>query len=133
MTAPLDRPWIGPRIGAVKGALITVKCDCGNTTYLSYGENWECPQCRRSWNTTQIPAEEYWGVMRGLRRARLQVMAAAAAMALVVFAAYQFQGRRALLLTPLLFGFWYLMFMPWWRRRLRLQARQAPIWDLRPD
>ena len=54
----------------MRGAQITIRCDCGDVGYAAYGERWVCPRCGRAWNTAQIPAEEYWGVMRDQRRDR---------------------------------------------------------------
>ena len=59
----------------MRGAPITVGCDCGRVEYVAYGASWECPDCHRRYNTEQIPAEEYWGIMHEMRRYRLQVLA----------------------------------------------------------
>jgi len=63
----------------VRGAQITVRCDCGGVGYVPYGERWECATCHRRWNTGQIPAEEYWGIMRDMRRMRISVILTALA------------------------------------------------------
>ena len=31
----------------MKGALITVRCDCGETRYAAYPEQWVCEKCGR--------------------------------------------------------------------------------------
>src|SRR5262249_25070269 len=68
----------------VRGAQITVRCDCGGIGYVPYGERWECPTCHRRWNTGQIPAEEYWGIMRDMRRMRISVILTALALVVPV-------------------------------------------------
>ena len=64
----------------MRGALITVRCDCGGIGYVPYDERWECDACGRRWNTGQIPAEEYWGIMRDMRRMRITVLTTALAL-----------------------------------------------------
>jgi hypothetical protein len=117
----------------VKGARITVKCDCGELNYLEYGEQWECPRCGRRWNTAQIPADEYWGVMRQMRGFRIRAMMTALALGggfaiLAVTVSWSF-----FLLLPVFMSAWYLFYMPRWRQRVRRQARATPQWELHPE
>lgn len=117
----------------MRGAPITVRCDCGAVKHVAYGETWTCERCRRRWNTGQIPAEAYWGIMREMRRERLTVigvaLAIAAAFALLSLAG----GVRFLVLMPVALGFWFLWFMPMWRRKVRRRARSLPKWKLHPE
>ena len=53
---------------------ITIKCECGETEEVAYGERWRCERCGRSWNTQNIPAEEYEGLLRRMRRHKLEVL-----------------------------------------------------------
>jgi hypothetical protein len=117
----------------MRGAQITVRCDCREIGYVAYGERWVCPKCGRAWNTSQIPQEEYWGIMRGMRRLRLTIIAIVVCMAVPIAALTPFLGPRILLLIPLLMGFWYLFYMPRWRRKVREQARSLRKWKLRPE
>ena len=117
----------------VRGARITVRCDCGEVNYLEYGEVWTCPSCGRRWNTNQIPADEYWGIMREMRDERVKVMVVAVvtAFGFAVFALTQ--GARAWALAPIVIAAWTLLYMPRWRRRLRIKTRNLPRWQLRPE
>ena len=117
----------------VRGALITVRCDCGGIGYVPYGERWECPTCHRRWNTGQIPAEEYWGIMRDMRRMRITVMVAALATVIPIVALSTIAGTRVLLLLPVVLAFWFVFYMPRWRRRVREQARSLRRWNLHPE
>jgi fatty acid desaturase len=117
----------------VRGAPITVRCDCGDVRYVPYGERWTCEQCGRRWNTAQIPAEAYWGIMREMRRYRLSVMGTALAIVAVFALLGAFAGGRFLLLMPIVLGFWFLWYMPLWRRKVRRRARNLPRWQLRPE
>jgi Flp pilus assembly protein TadB len=117
----------------MRGAQITVRCDCGEIGYAAYGERWVCRKCRRSWNTAQIPEDEYWGIMRGMRRLRLNVMAVALCLVVPIAALAPFLGVRILMLLPLVMGFWFIFYMPRWRRQVREQARSLRKWKLRPE
>jgi hypothetical protein len=117
----------------VKGPPITVKCDCGNVHYVPYGEAWTCERCGRTWNTSQIPPEQYWGILRDMRRYRIQAMV----MALVIGAAFAIlaitTGPGVFALVPVPLGFWFLWYMPQWRRKVRAAARSLPTWHLSPE
>ena len=93
----------------MRGALITVRCDCGQIRYLAYGEGWVCEECGRRWNTGQIPAEEYWGIMYEMRRYRLLVMGVAVIVAVVGIALGALVGAQFFVVMPVLLGFWFLM------------------------
>ena len=117
----------------MRGARITVRCDCGEVTYLDYGEVWTCPSCGRRWNTAQIPEDEYWGTMYRMRQYRLQVMGTAIAVAIGFVALAMVMGARVWLMAPVVITFWLLVFMPRWRRKVREAARSLPTWKLRPE
>ena len=117
----------------MKGPPITVKCDCGNSSHVPYGEAWTCERCGRSWDTTQIPSEEYWGIMREMRQYRMQAMMFAVIIAVVFAAVAIATGPRAFALTPIIIGFWFLWYMPQWRRKVRAAARNVPRWKLTPE
>ena len=116
----------------MRGAKITVKCDCGEVRYLDYGESWEC-RCGRRWNTSQIPAEEYWGMMQDARAQRLRLIGLAVLIAGTFGLFAVNAGPRAFAAAPLVIGFWYLIVMPRWRRRLRQRTRALPKWTLTPE
>jgi hypothetical protein len=116
----------------VAGALITLRCDCGQLAYVAYGDTWACPSCGRRWDTKQIPAKEYWGIMREAKRQRLLMMSVALTIALAFAVLALLMGPAAWGLAPIAIGGWFLLLMPRWRRKLRIQARSLPKWELRP-
>jgi Flp pilus assembly protein TadB len=117
----------------MRGALITVHCDCGETRYLPYGEQWACEKCGRRWNTSQIPAEEYWGIMHEMRRYRLEAMGVALAVAgLALLLGFALHVQFILIMT-LVFGFWFIFYMPRWRQKVRRRTRELPSWKLHPE
>lgn len=117
----------------MRGPPITVRCDCGGIGYVPYSQSWACPACGRTWNTSQIPAEEYWGIMREMRRLRLTVITTALALVLPIAALVPLAGLRILVLLPLVMSFWFMFYMPRWRRRVRERSRNLSKWELRPE
>jgi hypothetical protein len=112
---------------------ITIKCECGETKYVAYGERWRCERCGRSWDTRQIPAEEYEGLLRRLRRHKLEAIGAGAITVAVLVSLMIAGGSRFILLIPMVMAAWLFVFLPFWRRRYRRTAHGAPRWELHPD
>jgi hypothetical protein len=117
----------------VKGPPITVTCECGAVRRVPYGETWQCETCGRRWNTTQIPADVYWGIMREMRNYRLVLIGAVLVIAAIFGLLALFVSPGLLLTFPVLLAAWFIWFMPWWRRRLRSRARALPAWKLTPE
>jgi hypothetical protein len=117
----------------VKGPPVTVACDCGEMQHVPYGETWQCDSCGRRWDTSQIPADEYWGLLRDMRRLRLSVIGVALGLAVVFGLLGIFVSEALFLLLPVVLAIWFILFMPWWRRMVRRRARSSPKWNLRPE
>jgi Flp pilus assembly protein TadB len=111
---------------------ITVKCDCGESRDVAYGDRWRC-ECGRSWNTGQIPTEEYEGLLRRMRRHEVEALAMVAVAAAVMVPLIVVVSSRFILLVPLAMMGWLFVILPRWRRRYRRTARGAPRWELHPD
>jgi hypothetical protein len=92
-----------------------------------------CSTCHRRWNTGQIPAEEYWGIMREMRRLRITVITTALGIVTPIVILAVVAGIRILVLLPVVMSFWFLFYMPRWRRRVREQARSLRKWQLHPE
>jgi len=117
----------------MKGPPVTIRCECGETRQVPYGERWTCDRCRRTWNTAQIPAAEYEGILREMRNFRLTAIGAALIIG-VVFAVIAFTVATSLvLLIPVVLSGWYLFYMPLWRKKVRRRARSLPTWQLHPE
>jgi hypothetical protein len=117
----------------VKGPPITIQCDCGAAKLVHYGETWTCADCGRRWNTNQIPAAEYEGLPRRLRRYKLELLGITFAVLavfvpLIVFVDQSFVFIAAIAAFALVFGY-----LPFWRRRVRRAAQDSPRWELEPD
>ncbi len=112
---------------------ITIRCDCGETRQVAYGERWTCDGCGRSWDTRQIPAEEYEGLLRRVRRHKLEAVGAAAVSAAIMVPLIVLVSERFILLVPMVMVLWLFVFLPYWRRRYRQTAHEAPRWQLHPD
>ena len=112
---------------------ITIRCECGEKRDVAYGERWQCETCGRSWNTQQIPAEEYDELLRRVRRHKLEALGAAAISAAVLIPLIVFVNARFLAIVPLAMALWLFVFLPYWRRRYTATARGAPRWELHPE
>jgi hypothetical protein len=117
----------------MKGPPITIKCECGETQSVPYGDRWLCERCQRSWNTAQIPAEEYESLLRRVRRHKLEVFAMAGVAGAILIPLIVVVNSRFILLTPLAMAVWLFMVLPAWRRKYRRTARDAPRWELHPE
>jgi hypothetical protein len=112
---------------------ITVACECGELRHVPYREIWRCEACGRTWNTAQIPEEEYYGLLRDMRRLRLFPIAIALGFLLVFAALALLVSQQLFLLLPIVLAFWFILYMPWWRRKVRRRARGGPRWELHPE
>jgi Flp pilus assembly protein TadB len=112
---------------------ITIECECGERREVPYGEVWVCERCGRRWNTQQIPAEEYEGLLRRMRRFRLEVLGFALVAAAVLVPLIVFVNASFIFLAPIAAAIWLFLYLPNWRRRARRAAREAPHWELHPE
>jgi hypothetical protein len=71
--------------------------------------------------------------MRDMRRLRINVIFMALAMVVPIVALVPLLGIRIMILFPLVMGFWFMFYMPRWRRRVREQARSLRRWKLHPE
>jgi hypothetical protein len=100
---------------------------------LRYGERWQCPSCGRRWNTSQIPADEYRGLARDLRRYKF-VAIGAALLVLVAYIPLVFLVNEGLILTaPLLLAGLAIFAGPFWKKRVRRAIAERPRWQLHPE
>lgn len=100
---------------------------------MAYGDRWRCERCGRSWNTQQIPAEAYDGLLRRMRRHKLEAIVAALVAAAVMVPLIVVVSSRFIGLVPMVMALWLFLFLPYWRRRYRRTARDAPRWELHPE
>ena len=112
---------------------IKVACECGETKELRYGERWKCERCGRVWDTSQIPAEEYHGMMRGIRRARLEPVGLALVLLAVLVPLALIINPGLLLVIPLLLGGLAIFYGPIWKKRMRRRIAERPRWELHPE
>ncbi len=68
--------------------------------------------------------------MKDMRRLRLSVIGMALAIVVPIGALLPVVGIRILLLLPIAMSFWFIFYMPRWRRQVREQARSLRKWKL---
>lgn len=119
---------------AVRKPPITITCDCGTVGRARYGETWRCEECGQSWSTSQIPAQEYEALLRGVRKYRLLALAPPVTFAAVLVPLAIMDGIRFALLLFMLVLAHALLVMPAVRRRVARHVRASTVrWKLRPD
>jgi hypothetical protein len=117
----------------VRGPPIHVTCDCGSERDLLYGQKWTCEQCGKTWNTAQIPADEYRGLIRDLRRLRYGALAAALCAVAIVLPLAYFVNLAFLFLGPMFLALAAMLLGPFWKRRARRVVAERPRWALHPE
>lgn len=114
---------------------ITLRCDCGAEGKAAYGEVWKCAKCGRSYDTSQIPADDYDAVAALDRRYRRRSQALMVVLALIVLAVAItgqtisiFAGLSVVLLS------WFLYIKPLiHRRHKRAVSALTRSWELSPE
>jgi hypothetical protein len=120
-------------IGAMKGPPITVSCECGRSRLVTYGDTWTCEECGRRWDTNQIPEADYEGLLRRVRRYRLEILSLAFVVLAVFIPLIVFVNQKFVFVAAIAAFAWMFVYMPFWRRRVRRAAREAPTWNLRAE
>src|SRR3954454_23054647 len=117
----------------LSGPPITVTCGCGEVRYLRYGEVWQCENCGTSWDTNQIPEDEYAAVRR-IQRRHIAVPALVFVLVGATVALFMVFGRvYAIILLPFALTCWFTFVRPLQRRRLSAQLAELPKWELKPE
>jgi hypothetical protein len=118
----------------VRGPSITIRCECGRAAQAHYGERWTCDGCGRTWSTSEIPPEEYRGLVREMRKYMLLAIGppALAALVLVPLAVLVNLGYAFVLFVVVLaYG---LLVLPKLRRRAVASMRSRSLrWTLHPE
>ena len=117
---------------SMRGAQITVRCDCGETGYVrtaSVG----VPQVRAHVEHCPDPGGRVLGDHARHAASPLQSDRAPPLHDLPIAALTPFLGIRILILLPVLMSFWFIFYMPRWRSRVREQARNLRRWKLHPE
>lgn len=113
---------------------ITLTCDCGVAAHVRYGQRWTCPTCGKTWDTSQIPSEDYAQLMRSVRRYRLLTIGPPLTFAAVLIPLAVLRGVQFALLLLVLVLMHALLVMPKVRERATASAmRNTRSWKLRPD
>jgi hypothetical protein len=117
----------------MKGPPVTIRCHCGGVQAVPYSEAWTCPSCGRRWDTAQIPADEYEGVLRDMRRYRIEAMVLGSAIGLAVVLVAVLTQRQIFPLALIAMAAWWTLYMPRWRQKVRRRTRNLPHWQLHSD
>jgi hypothetical protein len=118
----------------VRGPKITVSCRCGEKRYLAYGERWTCEECGRTWDTGQIPADQYAAIRATQLRYR-RVPLAISVVALICIVAGVLVGKAlgGLIIVAIVATTWSMFFRPMHSRKYRAALAELPTWTLTPE
>lgn len=113
---------------------ITLQCDCGELTAVGHGERWTCPDCGKTWDTSQIPRDEYDRLLASVRRYRLLIIGPPLALAAILVPLAIIVGIQYAFLLFVLAMAWGLLVVP----RLRAKTTQRVLgntrqWELHPE
>jgi hypothetical protein len=129
--APMSAQSLQP---TVRGPKITVSCRCGEKRQLAYGERWTCETCGRTWDTHQIPLEQYAAIRATqLRYRRVPLVISVLALAGVIAAVVAGQVLGGLLIVGIVATTWSMFFRPMHSRKYRAALAQLPTWTLTPE
>jgi hypothetical protein len=118
----------------LRGPPIAVTCECGAKRDLAYGESWTCEECGRTWNTEQIPAEQYQQIRKlQLRYRAVPVALATFIAALAIFFTLTGNIFSVFFLMPVGLIGWFTLVRPVHRKRYRQAISDLPRWNLRPE
>ena len=113
---------------------ITLTCDCGQVGYARYGERWTCPECGRTWDTSQIPSGEYAQLLTSIRRYRLLALGPPLVLAAVLIPLAVFAGLQyGLLLFVLVFAYAVFVIPKVRERATRRFSDSTSSWNLSPE
>ena len=119
---------------ALRGPKITVSCRCGEKQYLAYGERWTCETCGRTWDTRQIPAEQYAAIRATqLRYRRIPLVISVVALACIVAGVLVGKALGGLIVVAIAATTWSMFFRPIHSRKYRKALAQLPTWTLTPE
>jgi hypothetical protein len=119
---------------AVRLPPITVTCDCGASAPVVYGDRWLCPDCGRTWDTAQIPREDYDRLIQSVRRYRRLTLGPPLALCAVLIPLAVLAGLQFAFLLFVLLLAHALLVMPRVRSRATASVRRnAATWKLRPE
>ena len=117
----------------LRGPPIALTCECGVKHDVRYGDTWTCERCGRTWDTGQIPREQY----DAIRRTQLRFRALPVALGLLVAAVaifFTLTGNvfSVFFLLPVSITVWFVFLRPAHRRRYRRAIADLPRWELHP-
>jgi hypothetical protein len=117
-----------------RGPPITVKCECGESRELRYGQRWRCEGCGRTYDTNRIPAEEYASFRRNRVQDRFLPSVVVLGLAAAVLAFVLIGRPVSAILVFAAVGFvWGTFVRPRRRRRQYKAIADRPKWNIKAE
>ena len=114
---------------------IRIGCECGESGHAAYGEIVDLPVVRRAAGTPRRSRPRpTTGAAAGCAALELEIVGPRRRSSLVVFVPLVLFVDSAFLFAGLVVAAaWMFLYMPFWRRRVRRAAGEAPTWELHPE
>jgi predicted cobalt transporter CbtA len=113
---------------------ITVTCDCEAVAYVPYGARWTCPTCDKTWDTRQIPGDDYARLLSSVRRYRLLAIGPPLVLTAVFIPLAITSGLQyGLLFFVLVFAYAVFVIPKLRKRAAESVRRNARSWELSPE
>ncbi len=109
---------------------LVVRCSCGARGEAAPGTRWLCPDCRRAWDTSAVPADEYRSLVRAVRRAKWLAASGLLVVAVIFAPLIALVSRSFVVPALVVLGVWYFWFLPSHRKRLRRLYASLPHWQV---
>jgi hypothetical protein len=115
----------------VKPLALVVSCGCGERGRVEPGASWSCPVCGRTYDTADIPGDEYAAVASEVNRTKLRALIGFAVIAAVFVPLGFLLGAELWITGAVVLAVFYFAYGPKLKRDVRRIVRDLPLWEIR--
>lgn len=115
----------------VKPLGLVVTCGCGGLGRVEPGATWSCPSCGRTYETADIPGDEYAAVASEVNRTKLRALAGFAVIAAVFVPLGFVLGAELWITGAVVLAVFYFAYGPKLKRDVRRIVGGLPRWTVR--
>ena len=115
----------------MKPLALIVTCDCGEHGRVEPGATWSCPSCGRTYETADIPGDEYAAVASEVNRTKLRALVGFAVIVAVFVPLGFLLGAELWITGAVVLAVFYFAYGPKLKRDVRRIVRDLPRWEVR--
>jgi len=115
----------------VKPLALVVSCGCGERGRVEPGAPWSCPACGRTYDTADIPGDEYAAIASEVNRTKLRALIGFAVIAAVFVPLGFLLGAELWITGAVVLAVFYFAYGPKLKRDVRRIVRDLPLWEVR--